>query len=84
MPDYPVVTVKELIEHLSKFPMDARVTIDMCSECNNLILDQVYLVRAEDRKLIIHRDHYITWDDKYKKPTDPEPEFVTAVKFPGN
>lgn len=85
------MTVAELIEKLKKMPQDATVVIDMYSECRDLDDDEPSLIRAEDRKLIRHRptygkgEHtYITWNDTYKKPKDPEPEFVTVCHFPGN
>jgi len=87
------MTNAELIAKLQQFPPDAVVVIDMHSECRDLDDDEPTLIRAEDRALIRHYPKgageesapvYMSWNDRYKKPSDPDPEFVTAVHFPGN
>jgi hypothetical protein len=86
------MTVKDLIEKLKTMPMDAVVVIDMMSECRDLEDGEPSLIRAEDRRLIRrhrksylgHDYDYISWDDRFKDPNEPEPEFVTVCHFPGN
>ena len=78
-----MITNQQLIDHLSQFPRDAVVIINMFSECVDLDLDDVFCVRAEDKKLFRHKGMYITYHYIHAKPSEGD-EFVTAVCFPGN
>ena len=78
-----MTTNADLIKHLQQFPLDAVITIDKFSETQDLDLEQVTFVSAEQRKLFRQNDYYISHRPYLKD--DPESlEWVTAVCFPGN
>ena len=79
-----MMTVEELREILRKAPKGARVLFRCYSESIDMGPEHITFFKAADRKLIDRRGTYITWDERYKKPEDPDPEFVDAVMFPGN
>ena len=78
------MTNRELIQKLLTFPMEAPVVIRMFSECRDLDKEEPRLIQAAERKMILHWGTYMIWEESYKKPNDPDPEFVTVIHFPGN
>jgi hypothetical protein len=85
--------VSELIEHLKTFPQDALVIATMFSDYEQLEVEDITLIRAEDSKsagkgLIRHNGHLMDlqegWWPKSEGPKPTEPEYITAVHFPGN
>lgn len=89
----PIVTVRDLIEHLSKFPPDAPVVQPLGSEVGDLDLECVKLIPGSENKLIRWggivsgmretRADYVTFHPSYM-PEGFVPEFIDAVHFPGN
>ena len=75
------MTVKELIEKLSKMPPDALVIIDMYSESQLLDDDEPILESDVIERNGTYMKHKDRWWDKDK---DGEPKLLTVCWFPGN
>lgn len=75
------MTVKDLINKLSKMPQDAVVVIDMCSECNELDGGEPTL-----EKMVRHgpQGQYMRYVKRYWPNDKPKPELVEVCHFPGN
>lgn len=78
-----MTTVRELIDHLSKFPPDAHVSIDMFSESAPLDLEKVTLVKADSRKVIFRNGTYMSFRPEWSDKSESN-QFVDVVMFPGN
>ena len=88
------MTVAELIAKLQEMPPDTVVIYSKYSEFTEMDEKEIiYLPFAAGKphpdwapgdRLIKHDEIYMLWNPRYKKPDDPEPEFVSACVFPGN
>ncbi len=78
-----MITVRELIAHLSQFPPDAPC-ISMCGSeyCSTGDLMPV-LNDKESQKIVFRNGMYLAFNPCHW-PVDEDTVFVTVVAFPGN
>lgn len=81
------MTVKDLIEILSKMPQDAGVMYDLHSDVAGMDEEQVVLITPDHNgdKIIKRNGRYETYAPQWwDVETMGEPKFETVVKFPGS
>lgn len=76
--------VSDLIEKLKTFPPDATVIYQIYSDYDLLKAEDISFVKAEDRRIILHNGHCMSWNERWKPKDVDDPQFITAVIFPGN
>ena len=78
------MTVQELIDKLSTFPRDVQVVYSFCSDYAWLEAEEISILRAEDKKIIVRNGKCCHAYPNEVWPTGEKPKFITAVHFPGN
>lgn len=78
------MTVRELIEHLSQFPLDVEVICTFCSDYSDMDAENITLIKAADKKVIKRGGRFCHPYEAAKWPKDEAPVYMTVVHFPGN